>query len=855
MKTRVPIVDDNLARVDLGWRWLRLLQHSGMLGTILALFFLLLALAIRADWLTDPALAKALVGLACASAFISWFSVAVAIFGKTLEPDWLARMVERGQPKLLDRVNTLVALEKRRAQPEVAPFYRRIGQQAQALLTREPPASALSARRPLLHLFIFFVALLATVQVYHKLAPWERLSARAKQQVAAQPAPAEPTLELPPAETVIEQKQPWLEVRITDPARDLEVTKVDVVPLQIEAAANEPLHKVGWISALNGLAEQTHELPPPADPRYAIYQPLLYLDEFSLSDWDVLAYYAQANTQTTNSAASDVYFLQVRPFREDILKMPGGENGLAMQCINQLSALIRQQQHVIRQTHQHRQTPPPDPKLEEQDRRKLADAEADLSQATAHLYAQMTADLEGKPIGEALDHLAKAEKTLDQAAFSMRDNLLDPAQTQERSALADLVAARKAFPKTVSENSKQFTETSPEEIPPLAEPKDILSQIAEFRDEGKAAQDFLENLLRKQNALANQVSTNSVTRFPNLAGEEREIQQALEEFMQQHPRVFRPAQPEAEAARQNLQSATQLLENKNPQAKPQTREAANQMQKLAQAMQERSQERQLADAYKLKQMLDRQIEKSGQCQNAAPADGPSNAEMQTTVAETRQTLKQLKQVAEQPPTRDEFGPALRESLSDLKMLSLHWPLSELDRPLSPDAKQKVAGQVKEGLQEVSQAFEKSQPQALQARQANPQPGESQGDWERGLAQLESLIRQLEREQPPSRDDQHKQGKEALHHLQSAWNEKGAGNEQNDLLLARLEQALKPGEETLDVGLLKQLKEALQTALAEILVPREEKKPDQPDVTALDPNRLPPAYRKQIEKYFQKLSEK
>jgi len=46
----------------------------------------------------------------------------------------------------------------------------------------------------------------------------------------------------------------WGEVRITEPGADLKVTKLDVVPLQIEAAANQSLKK--WpASAINGADE------------------------------------------------------------------------------------------------------------------------------------------------------------------------------------------------------------------------------------------------------------------------------------------------------------------------------------------------------------------------------------------------------------------------------------------------------------------------------------------------------------------------------------------------------------------------------------------------------------------------
>src|SRR5438132_1736849 len=108
--------------------------------------------------------------------------------------------------------------------------------------------------------------------------------------------------------------------------------------------------------------------------------------------------------------------MEVRPFREDILKMPGGEGGKAYQCLNELSLLINRQQHVIRQTHQHVQKPPEQENLRQQDRKKLADAEQDLGDSAEHLYAKMIAEMENRPIGEALDNLAKAQESLERAS-------------------------------------------------------------------------------------------------------------------------------------------------------------------------------------------------------------------------------------------------------------------------------------------------------------------------------------------------------------------------------------------------------------------------------------------------------
>src|SRR5258706_1423156 len=140
-----------------------------------------------------------------------------------------------------------------------------------------------------------------------------------------------------------------------------------------------------------------------------------------------MTYYAKASTEKENSFASDVYFLEVRPFREDILKMPGGEGGKAYQCLNQMTALINGQQHVIRETHQHIQKPPAQENLQAQDRAKLAEAENDLGESSDHLYAQMAADMENKPIGPALDALARASKSLSEAGALLKTNALTEA--------------------------------------------------------------------------------------------------------------------------------------------------------------------------------------------------------------------------------------------------------------------------------------------------------------------------------------------------------------------------------------------------------------------------------------------
>ena len=374
MSNRYTVVETSLNRAEFRWKWLKFLRHSFLLGGILCALVLLFGGAIILGWVTSKALATTFVALLGMVGFIAWAVIIISVLAGSPDRSWLAAALERVNPRLLDRLNTLLFLERHRQDAHASSFARRIARQTTYVLAEKAAPTPFPATRAREYLLGFIAALVATVLVYQFYSPWSRLLAADKAK-ATPPVVAEKPLELTlPTTNNAEQSQTWGEVRITDPGGDLRVTKVDVVPLQIEAAANQALKKVGWFSTINGASETPHELPPPSEPRYAVYQPTVYMDELRLADWDVMTYYAKANTEKDSSFASDVYFLEVRPFREDILKMPGGEGGEAYQCLNELSILISQQQHVIRQTHQHLQKPPEQETLRAQDRKKLSEA-------------------------------------------------------------------------------------------------------------------------------------------------------------------------------------------------------------------------------------------------------------------------------------------------------------------------------------------------------------------------------------------------------------------------------------------------------------------------------------------------
>ena len=100
----------------------------------------------------------------------------------------------------------------------------------------------------------------------------------------------------------------------------------------------------------------------------------------------------------------------------------------------------------------------------------------------------------------------------------------------------------------------------------------------------------------------------------------------------------------------------------------------------------------------------------------------------------------------------------------------------------------------------------------------------------------------------------KQQQEARDNLKGAIAEiYGKEDERTRALLVQIDESLKP-ENPLDVELLKKLLTELQHYSVETS-DRLAKKEDKPEVSNIDPSRLPPAYRGRIQKYFEKLSEK
>jgi len=112
-------------------------------------------------------------------------------------------------------------------------------------------------------------------------------------------------------------------VVFSKPKRDLRATSIDEIFVEAEAADDFGVRQLDLVYAVNGGQERTARLVGPgARPlREVTAGHTFFLEELGLAPGDVISYFARATDNDEVSGAkrstSDIYFLQIQPFRKD----------------------------------------------------------------------------------------------------------------------------------------------------------------------------------------------------------------------------------------------------------------------------------------------------------------------------------------------------------------------------------------------------------------------------------------------------------------------------------------------------------------------------------------------------------
>ena len=858
MNTVHPTVRRHLKATERRWRQWVLLQHSSTIGAVFWLGAMLFGAALIRGWIHNRIVAVAAILVLTFGVPFVWLVVAIVVAAVRRQPQWVALNLEKAHEPLLDRINTLVFLgEKKKTPPELRAYQTRIEAQASQVLKGAKPKNPFPRFRPLLHLAVCVLLAVATIWFYARFHPLKKL-------VALFNEPPVPTQKVednfeikPPDSSTAEEKRNWADVRITDPGSDIKATKVDVVPLEIEAASNESLVSAAWTTNVNGAQEKANPLDKPKEPHYAVYQPTLYLDELRLSDWDVLSYYAKASTGGGLSKSSEIYFIEIRPFREDLLKMPGGEGGKAMNMMGELTSLMERQRFILRQTHGYSQHPPDDAKMREQDREKLRAAESELRDAIEQLYGKLAKDFENQPIGDVLDHLAQAQGFAEKATASLQNDFASDATAREQNAHSELSIARKTFQKFINENPDAFDDKDKPEKSPVADAEQI-DKIVEFRGAEKAAADFLKTTAEKQKEISDQSKKTPKENLPALAKQEEALEKSLEQFAQQNPDLFKDIEKETASAESAMKRAGETLANKQGNAaknsadmKKAAQEAVAKAEALRNAFANKNALRQMKHAHQLRDVLEAESKQIGKAESSP---GAMKAEDATASEQAAQdAARQLKDIVENTAAGQAFGPPLHDALSDKQQGELNSKLDDFGQAQGAQ-KQQAAHDAKEALKKITEAFDQSLPTLTKDSQKKNPLGEGEDEaFEAAMKELEGLAMAKEQGRPTPLED--RQREEAMQRLMKAMPRMFGHNEKSAALIAKIEEELKPDDgKPIDAAKLKKLMDEIQNFRAET-AEADVRKKDKEAMLHIDVSKLPPEYRDRVERYFQKLSEK
>jgi hypothetical protein len=609
--------------------------------------------------------AVALLTLVGAGGFVVWFVAILIITCAPRERAELARETERVNPSLMDRLNTLVALAPRRHSSQIESYAGRIEQQSVAVIHRACASVPLVPRTSRRWILSWLAITACTVLFYLWFQPFSRLSALAQ---TPDSSPAEPPLEIPRSADEANKQpgavQPWIEARILEPGRDMVVTRYESVPMRVEAATSGELSRVDLHTARNGAAAPPRPLPAGGDPRFTRHEELIDIEQSDAGDWDVLSYFATAESKDGMTAASRIYFVEVRPLREEIEQLPGGVEGEPYRLLNELTNMIDAQQHTVRAAHRINHAPPDTTSA--QTIADLARTQDVMKTAVDYVRGSLPDAAELAP---TLEQLNLAADSFKQAAEQFQAGQTKEAELSAQKAIGQLAMARKEIHNAVKAH--------PDALPgparssdPLADLSEQLMESEQVREQLRSAADQAALLAAEQRKLANQIKPCETTAHQQAADAERQLREKFDQFREEQSAACQRAGSQTAAAESALDDAAAAMEqlaaqHDNPKHQQANRAAAGAtkaLEQLAKSLEQQSWRQQIAQANQLQQAIDQQIKFLEELEQNP--DGATQQEIDQATRDMQTATSELKEMAEDPATRGQFSDELREQLSD-----------------------------------------------------------------------------------------------------------------------------------------------------------------------------------------------
>jgi hypothetical protein len=239
-------------------------------------------------------------------------------------------------------------------------------------------------------------------------------------------------------------------LQFTEPGRDESATAIEEVFLETRVQDDYGVGPVDLLFSINGGDEETVRLGGAGSPglRDATSSYTLYLEEYELEPGDLVAYHARTEDPGTGvEVESDLYFIQIRPFRTDVRQAEGGGAGGGGEGGGAESALAeRQRQITVGTFNLIRDRENRSPSEIAEDVATLAQAQTDLRAETQAVAARAGGAAGAAPGGASIATLLReAAGAMGQAIEALEAESPDSALGPEQVALQKLQAATEAL--------------------------------------------------------------------------------------------------------------------------------------------------------------------------------------------------------------------------------------------------------------------------------------------------------------------------------------------------------------------------------------------------------------------------
>lgn len=235
------------------------------------------------------------------------------------------------------------------------------------------------------------------------------------------------------------------QVAILEPKRDTRVSPVDEVMIRAEAVDDFGLSTFSLNYAVNGGEEQVVDLGPQQDESGGTVwegEHVVYLENLSVQPGDFVAYYAAAGDRRgeAGTTATDIYFIEVKPFDETYRQGEGGSGGGrggGGNDVMQTRQLSRKQKEIISATWRVKRTLAGTPGARvEEDLEAIAVVQDDLrGQADEALSFMRFLVGFSKEAMKMVETLELALGPMAAASDALRSGSIDDALVHEREAL------------------------------------------------------------------------------------------------------------------------------------------------------------------------------------------------------------------------------------------------------------------------------------------------------------------------------------------------------------------------------------------------------------------------------------